>query len=79
MATHEPRDYATFLLAYRHGLRASEVGMLQSADLDLQQYRLYIHRLNDSLAGRHIFQPNEVKALKAYLKERTSNIPALFL
>ena len=34
---------------------------------------------SDSLAGRHIFQPNEVKALKAYLKKRTSNIPALFL
>ena len=23
------RDYALFLLAYRHGLRASEVGLLQ--------------------------------------------------
>jgi integrase len=38
------RDYAIFLLAYRHGLRASEVGMLRTADLDLKQYRLRIQR-----------------------------------
>jgi integrase len=28
------RDYAIFLIAYRHGLRASEVGMLQRSDVD---------------------------------------------
>ena len=30
------RDRALFLLAYRHGLRASEVGLLRAEDLDLQ-------------------------------------------
>jgi integrase len=73
------RDFAIFLLAYRHGLRASEIGMLSTADLDVKQYRLRIHRLKNSLEGLHPLQPDEVKALKAYLKERTSNIPALFL
>jgi integrase/recombinase XerD len=73
------RDYAIFLLAYRHGLRASEVGMLQTADLDVKQYRLRIHRLKNSLAGLHPLQPDEVKALKAYLKERNNNVPVLFL
>jgi site-specific recombinase XerD len=73
------RDYALFLLAYRHGLRASEVGMLCTADLDLKQYRLRIHRLKHSLAGLHPLQPDELKAVKAYLKERNSNAPALFL
>jgi integrase len=65
-AIDSKRDSAIFLLADRHGLRASEVGMLQTADLDLQQYRLHIHRLKNSLAGRNILQPDEVKALKAY-------------
>src|SRR5215216_8082991 len=78
-AIDSKRDYAIFLLAYRHGLRASEVGLLRVADLDLKQYRLRIHRLKNSLAGLHPLQPDELKALKAYLKERRSNAPALFL
>ena len=73
------RDYAIFLLAYRHSLRASEVGLLCTADLDLKQYRLRIQRLKNSLAGLHPLQPDELKALKAYLKERQSNAPTLFL
>jgi site-specific recombinase XerD len=78
-AIDSKRDQAIFLLAYRHGLRASEVGMLHVADLDLKQYRLRIHRLKNSLAGLHPLQPDELKALKAYLKERQSTAPALFL
>jgi type 1 fimbriae regulatory protein FimB len=78
-AIDSKRDYAIFLLAYRHGLRASEVGTLHTADLDLKQYRLRIQRLKQSLAGVHTLQPDEVKALKAYLRQRTSNAPALFL
>jgi site-specific recombinase XerD len=78
-AIDSKRDYAIFLLAYHHGLRASEVGNLTTADLDLKQYRLHIHRLKRSLDGLHPLQPDEVKALKAYLRERTSHAPALFL
>ena len=40
-AIDSKRDYAIFLLAYRHGLRASEIGMLSTADLDVKQYRLH--------------------------------------
>jgi hypothetical protein len=36
--------------AYCHSLRASEIGMLHTDDLDLKQYRLRIHRLKNSLA-----------------------------
>jgi type 1 fimbriae regulatory protein FimB len=78
-AIDSKRDRAMFLLAYRHGLRASEVGMLRTTDLDLKQYRLWIQRLKNSLAGLHPLQPDELKALKAYLKERQSNAPAIFL
>jgi type 1 fimbriae regulatory protein FimB len=78
-AIDSKRDSAIFLLAYRHGLRASEIGMLSTADLDVKQYRLRIHRLKNSLEELHPLQPDEVKALKAYLKERASNIPALFI
>jgi len=73
------RDYAIFLIAYRHGLRASEVGLLRREDLNLKEYRIRIQRLKNSLAGLHPLQPDELKALKAYLKERTSAAPSLFL
>jgi integrase len=35
------RDRALFLTAYRHGLRASEVGRLHKADIDFKQLRIY--------------------------------------
>jgi integrase len=36
----DKRDRALFLLAYRHGLRASEVGLLHITDLDLKTLRV---------------------------------------
>jgi site-specific recombinase XerD len=73
------RDRALFLVAYRHGLRASEVGMLRIDDLNLEQQRLTIQRLKGSLAGIHPLRADEVKAMKAYLRERQSPSPTLFL
>jgi site-specific recombinase XerD len=58
-----------FLIAYRHGLRASEVGLLKRADFDDKQHKLMIHRVKGSLPGLHPMQPDEVKALKDYLRE----------
>ena len=43
LASHR-RDKAIFLLAYRHGLRASEVGLLRVQDLDFKTLRIMIHR-----------------------------------
>jgi integrase len=57
------RDYAIFLIAYRHGLRASEVGLLRREDLNLKEYRIRIQRLKNSLAGLHPLQSDELKAL----------------
>jgi integrase len=37
------RDKAIFLTAYRHGLRASEIGLLQLQDFDFQKQRVMIH------------------------------------
>jgi integrase len=56
------RDRAIFLIAYRHGLRASEVGHLRSTDLDLTRFRIRIYRVKGSHGGDHPLQPDEVKA-----------------
>ena len=58
------REKAIFLLAYRHGLRASEVGMLRIEDIDFKTLRIMIHRLKGSHSGEHPLQPDEAKAIK---------------
>jgi integrase/recombinase XerD len=73
------RDRALFLLAYRHGLRASEVGLLHVDDLNFAQHRLTIRRVKRSLSGIYPLRTDEVTALKAYLRERKSHAPGLFL
>lgn len=72
------RDKALFLIAYRHGLRASEVGLLQRDDIDLKQMRITIHRLKGSKSGVYPLQADEAKVLKAYLKTRDDLLPTLF-
>ncbi|MGH7029121.1 MAG: tyrosine-type recombinase/integrase [Stellaceae bacterium] len=57
-----PRDPALFLIAYRHGLRASEVGLLRIEDLDFRALRPRVHRLKGSYSGVHPMQPDEAKA-----------------
>ena len=74
----DKRDKAIFLLAYRHGLRASEVGLLRVSDLDLKRLRVMLHRLKGSLSGEHPLQADEARALKAWLKSRDTDSPILF-
>jgi site-specific recombinase XerD len=73
------RDRALFLVAYWHGLRASEVGLLHVGDLNFAQQRLTIHRLKRSLSGIYPLRADEVTALKVYLRERKHPSPSLFL
>ena len=74
----DKRDKAIFLLAYRHGLRASEIGLLRVSDLDLKRLRVMLHRLKGSLSGEHPLQADEARALKAWLKSRDTDSPILF-
>lgn len=77
-AISDKRDRALFLLAYRHGLRASEIGLLQVTDLDFNQLRIALHRLKGSLSGVHPLQADEARVLKSYLKTRSGDAPVLF-
>lgn len=77
-AITDKRDKAIFLLAYRHGLRASEIGLLRVTDLDLKRLRVMLHRLKGSLSGEHPLQADEARALKAWLKSRNTDSPILF-
>jgi site-specific recombinase XerD len=71
------RDWAMILVAYRHGLRASEVCGLKLKDVDLKTGCISVRRLKGSL---HTIQPishhrgvpllDETNALRAWLRER---------
>jgi type 1 fimbriae regulatory protein FimB len=74
----DKRHKALFLVAYRHGLRASEVGLLQVSDIDFKEMRIMIHRLKDSKSGRYPLQADEARALKAHIKDRDIDSPILF-
>ncbi len=74
------RDWCMILLAYRHGMRASEVCDLKLADVDLKAGSVSVRRLKGSLHTvqplyRHKGQPllDEVTALRAWMRERQAD------
>ena len=73
------RDRAIILTAYRHGLRASEIGLLQRTHVDLKSGRITIRRLKGSLSGVYPMQPDEQKLLRSYLASRKDHSPYLFV
>jgi type 1 fimbriae regulatory protein FimB len=71
------REWAMIVIAYKHGLRASEICNLRLSDLDLKNGSIVIERLKGSLrtvqaVTDHRGEPllNEVKALREWLRER---------
>lgn len=71
------RDWAMILLAYRHGLRASEVCGLKLADLDVKAQTVQVRRLKGSLTTvqplfAHRGQPllDELGAVRLWLRHR---------
>jgi len=74
------RDWAMILMAYRHGLRASEVCGIKLADVDLKAGSISIRRLKGSLHTvqplyQHRGQPllDEMAALRAWLRKRPAD------
>ncbi len=71
------REWAMILVAYKHGMRASEVCNLRVNDLDLKNGSIVVDRLKGSLrtaqaVTEHRGEPllNEVRALRDWLRER---------
>jgi type 1 fimbriae regulatory protein FimB len=72
-----PRQWAMILVAYKHGMRASEVRNLRLDDIDMKNGSIVIHRLKGSLrttqaVTEHRGEPllNELKALREWLRQR---------
>jgi integrase len=63
------RDATAILVAYRHGLRASEVVVLRWDDIDLATGRLHLRRAKGGDASVHPISARESRALRKLLRE----------
>ena len=71
------REWSMIVLAYKHGLRASEVCNVRLDDVDLKNGSIMVDRLKGSLrttqaVTEHRGEPllNELKALREWLRQR---------
>jgi integrase len=80
---HSIRNFAMLLLAFRHGLRVSELINMQMADVDLDTGRLFVRRMKGSLSTSQPLEGDEIRALRAWLRQRINapwcNSPLVFL
>jgi len=77
-AIKSARDRAIFTVAFWRGLRASEVGLLQLADVRLKVGRIYVRRLKGSRSGEHLLSDEELRALRAWSRVRGYDPGPLF-
>ena len=61
---HGHRDSTMILLAYRHGLRVSELVRLKWLQIDLYLGKLYVHRRKNGVHSTHPLAGIEIRALR---------------
>jgi type 1 fimbriae regulatory protein FimB len=80
---HSIRNYAMLLLAFRHGLRVSELINIRMPDIDLDTGQLFVRRVKGSLSTSQPLEGDEIRALRAWLRQRINalccNSPLVFL
>jgi integrase len=63
------RDATMIMVAYRHGLRASEACDLQWSQVELDQGRLHVSRRKRGTPSTHPMQGDEIRALRKLRRE----------
>lgn len=72
---NEARDRCLLLLLFRHGLRVSEACSLELSQVDTESRVLHVSRLKNGLSTTHPLRGDEIRAAKAWLKERARMKP----
>ncbi len=68
---NETRDRCLVLLMFRHGLRVSEACGLVLEQVDIESRVLHVARLKGGLSTTHPLRGDEIRAIKAWLVERS--------
>jgi integrase len=68
---HGHRDATMILVAYRHGLRASEACDLQWHQIELDQGRLHVRRAKNGTPSVHPIRGDEIRALRKLQRENS--------
>ncbi len=66
LGRHQQRDYTMILLAYRHGLRVSELIGLRWEQIDLTQGHLHVNRLKNGVPSVHPLRGTELRHCASY-------------
>ena len=69
---HGQRDAAMILVAFRHGLRASELCGLQWSDVEFESGHLHLRRAKGGATSTHPLQGDELRALRILKREAKS-------
>src|SRR5262245_29058010 len=67
---HGHRDATMILMAFRHGLRASELCSLRWEQVDLAHARLHVSRLKSGIPSVHPLTGSELRALRRLQREQ---------
>ena len=65
LGRHGHRDATMILIAYRHGLRVSELVGLRREQVDLRQGLLHVRRRKNGLPSTHPLRGPEIRALRS--------------
>lgn len=75
---HGHRDATLILMAYRHGLRVSELVSLRWEQIDLKQGVIHINRVKNGAPSSHPLSGPEIRALRR-LKREYSDSPYILV
>jgi integrase len=73
------RDATMTLLAFRHGLRASELVDLRWEQVDLENAILHVRRVKQGTPATHPLTGRELRALRRLQREQESKSPFVFV
>jgi integrase len=76
---HGKRDWLAIRMAYRHGLRASEVAAMEWRDIDFDRATIWVRRSKGGVSNTHHLEGDIIRGLRALRREQPAGSRFVFL